>query len=135
MARITVEDCLVKENNRFALVMLATHRAKQLLSGAKTLIDNKGNKSIVSALREIAASKVRFMTPEDIAEEQRILAEARRQAEEREAAGIIETPEVPTPHQNGSHQEKESALSRAAFSDDTDGVPSKPEGGSKDEEE
>lgn len=100
MARITVEDCLVKENNRFSLVMLATHRAKQLLSGAKTLIDTKGNKSIVSALREIAASKVRFMTPEDMAEESRLLEiEAERRAKEEADR------EVAAPAQNGTHRD------------------------------
>ena len=60
MARITVEDCLIKEPNRFALVKLASLRAKQLLSGQATVSDSRGNKAIVSALREIADGKVRF---------------------------------------------------------------------------
>lgn len=60
MARITVEDCLANEHNRFALVRLASKRAKQLLSGDTAVTDTRGNKSIVSALREIAAQKVRF---------------------------------------------------------------------------
>ena len=60
MARITVEDCLENENNRFTLVRLAAHRAKQLLSGKAPVADSKGNKAIVSALREIADGKVRF---------------------------------------------------------------------------
>lgn len=63
MARITVEDCLTKETNRFALVQLAAKRTKQLLQGGKLLIDdNRGNKPVVTSLREIAAGKVRFMT-------------------------------------------------------------------------
>lgn len=62
MARITVEDCLEKVPSRFALVMLATKRAKQLLKGAKPLIDSE-NREIVIALREIAAGKVRPTIP------------------------------------------------------------------------
>jgi len=57
MARITVEDCLKKINNRFALVMLAAKRTKQLLQGAKPLVD-VDNREVVTALREVAASKV-----------------------------------------------------------------------------
>jgi len=60
MARITIEDCLDSENNRFALVRLASKRAKQLLLGAKAVTDTKGNRAVVSALREIAAGKVKF---------------------------------------------------------------------------
>lgn len=61
MARVTVEDCLEKVENRFLLVMLAAKRVKQHYKGAKPLIENKGeNKNVVLALREIAAGKVRF---------------------------------------------------------------------------
>lgn len=60
MARITVEDCLDNESNRFSLVRLASIRAKQLLGGSNPVADTKGNRAIVSALREIASGKVRF---------------------------------------------------------------------------
>lgn len=63
MARITVEDCLDEVNNRFKLVMLASLRTKQLLKGAKPLVDCD-NREIVLALREIAAGKVREMSKE-----------------------------------------------------------------------
>jgi DNA-directed RNA polymerase subunit omega len=59
MARITVEDCLARVPNRFELVLLAARRAKQLLKGARPLVESD-NKEIVSALREIAADKVRL---------------------------------------------------------------------------
>ena len=59
MARITVEDCLVRVPNRFELVLLAARRAKQLLKGARPLVESD-NKEIVAALREIAADKVRL---------------------------------------------------------------------------
>jgi DNA-directed RNA polymerase subunit omega len=58
MARITVEDCLEKVPNRFELIMLASKRARQLFQGARPLIESK-NREIVTALREIAAGKVR----------------------------------------------------------------------------
>ncbi|MBK8482591.1 MAG: DNA-directed RNA polymerase subunit omega [Proteobacteria bacterium] len=59
MARITVEDCLAHVENRFALVVLASERARQLSKGARPLIECE-NKPAVTALREIAAGKVRF---------------------------------------------------------------------------
>ena len=64
MARITVEDCLINETNRFTLVRLASQRAKQLLGGRAPLTDTRGNKAVVSALREIAAGKVIFRQTE-----------------------------------------------------------------------
>ena len=57
MARITVEDCLERVPNRFELVLLAARRAKQLLKGARPLVDSD-NKEVVTSLREIAAQKV-----------------------------------------------------------------------------
>lgn len=87
MARITVEDCLREENNRFALVQLAAKRTKQLLHGSRPVIeDPRGNKSVVMALREIASGKVRFMNEDELREaEAREAEEAKLQAE-REAA-------------------------------------------------
>ena len=60
MARVTVEDCLNNVPNRFVLVLMAAKRAKQLLRGSRQLIDIKDNKAVVTALREIAANKVKF---------------------------------------------------------------------------
>ncbi|HEY3234240.1 MAG TPA: DNA-directed RNA polymerase subunit omega [Polyangiaceae bacterium] len=59
MARVTVEDCLEQEENRFALVVLAANRTRQIMKGAPTLVNAK-NKAAVISLREIAAGKVRF---------------------------------------------------------------------------
>ncbi len=58
MARITIEDCLEKVENRYELIHLATKRVKQLRNGSEPLVKCK-NKDIVTALREIAASKVK----------------------------------------------------------------------------
>ena len=59
MARVTVEDCLEKVPNRFALVILASERARQIARGGDSLIDCD-NKPAVTALREIADDKVKF---------------------------------------------------------------------------
>jgi len=64
MARITVEDCLKKVESRFELVILAARRAKMIMKGAKPLVDTD-NRSIVTALREVAGGKVQFKRPED----------------------------------------------------------------------
>ncbi len=58
MARITVEDCLTKINNRFSLVMLVSKRSKQIMRGSLALVSARDNKPIVMALREVAANKV-----------------------------------------------------------------------------
>ncbi len=57
MARITVEDCLAQVPNRFELVLVGARRAKQLLKGARPLVDSD-NKEVVTALREVAERKV-----------------------------------------------------------------------------
>ncbi|MFP4599123.1 MAG: DNA-directed RNA polymerase subunit omega [Persicimonas sp.] len=59
MARVTVEDCLEKVENRFALVMMATQRARELRKGAPRIFPST-NKEAVHALREIAAGFVMF---------------------------------------------------------------------------
>ena len=64
MARITVEDCLQKIPNRFALIVVASRRAKELLKGARPLV-RSDNKEAVTALREIAAGKVWAEPPQE----------------------------------------------------------------------
>jgi len=64
MARITVEDCLEKTPNRFELVLGAARRAKQLLKGARPLVESN-NKEVVTALREVAAGVVEIVEPEE----------------------------------------------------------------------
>jgi len=64
MARITVEDCLRTVESRFELVILAARRAKMIMKGAKPLVD-ADNRPIVTALREVAAGKVKFIHPEN----------------------------------------------------------------------
>jgi DNA-directed RNA polymerase subunit omega len=59
MARVTVEDCLEKVGNRFALTILGAERARQISKGGTPLV-RCDNKSAVTALREIAEGRVRF---------------------------------------------------------------------------
>ena len=59
MARVTVEDCLEKVPNRFALVVLGAERSRQLAKGARPIVACD-NKSAVTALREIAEGNVKF---------------------------------------------------------------------------
>ena len=68
MARITVEDCLEKVPNRFELVLLAARRAKQLLKGARPLVQTD-NKEVVASLREIGDGKVGMRYPEEPADD------------------------------------------------------------------
>ncbi|MET7246211.1 DNA-directed RNA polymerase subunit omega [Methylobacterium sp. EM32] len=66
MARVTVEDCIDKVENRFELVLLAGHRARLLSSGAPLTIDRDRDKNPVVALREIADETI---TPDDLKEQ------------------------------------------------------------------
>jgi DNA-directed RNA polymerase subunit omega len=58
MARVTVEDCIDKVDNRFELVLLAGHRARLISSGSPLAIDRDRDKNPVVALREIADTKL-----------------------------------------------------------------------------
>jgi DNA-directed RNA polymerase subunit omega len=66
MARVTVEDCIDKVNNRFDLVLLASHRARMISSGAQITLDRDNDKNPVVALREIAETTI---SPEDLKED------------------------------------------------------------------
>ncbi len=69
MARVTVEDCLERVENRFALVVLASKRTKELKRGAPLLVRDRDNREVVMALREIAANKVGARIP-NVADEE-----------------------------------------------------------------
>lgn len=58
MARVTVEDCVLKVPNRFDLVMLAAQRARQIAGGAPLAVEKDNDKNPVIALREIADSSI-----------------------------------------------------------------------------
>ncbi|MBL7665541.1 MAG: DNA-directed RNA polymerase subunit omega [Bacteriovoracaceae bacterium] len=60
MARVTIEDCLEKVENRYELVHLTAKRVKQLREGEESTVRSK-NKEVVTALREIAAGKIKHV--------------------------------------------------------------------------
>lgn len=66
MARVTVEDCIDKVDNRFDLILLASHRARAVSSGAQIYVARDNDKNPVVALREIADSK---LSPDDLKED------------------------------------------------------------------
>src|SRR5215467_7693773 len=66
MARVTVEDCIDKVENRFDLVLLASHRARMISSGSQITVDRDNDKNPVVSLREIAEKTV---SPEDLKED------------------------------------------------------------------
>ncbi|MGD8758369.1 MAG: DNA-directed RNA polymerase subunit omega [Deltaproteobacteria bacterium] len=70
MARVTVEDCLRRGQNRFMLVHAAAKRVRQMREGAQYLVHSPKNEDIVIALREIAAGKVRIERKETSDEEE-----------------------------------------------------------------
>jgi len=80
MARVTVEDCLEKEENRFALVVLAAQRTRQIMKGARVLVDvhRHRNKASVLSLREIASGYVHFSRPSREAVDEYIADQKRR---------------------------------------------------------
>ena len=66
MARVTVEDCIDKVENRVELVLLASHRARMISSGSALTVDRDNDKNPVVALREIADQTVQ---PDDLKED------------------------------------------------------------------
>ncbi|MFD1329390.1 DNA-directed RNA polymerase subunit omega [Mycoplana ramosa] len=66
MARVTVEDCIDKVDNRFELVLLASHRARLISQGAAITVDRDNDKNPVVALREIADET---LSPADLKED------------------------------------------------------------------
>ncbi len=66
MARVTVEDCIEKVENRFDLVLLAAHRSRMISTGSVITVDRDNDKNPVVALREIGSGTI---SPDDLREE------------------------------------------------------------------
>jgi DNA-directed RNA polymerase subunit omega len=66
VARVTVEDCIEKVNNRFDLVLMAAHRARMISAGSSITLDRDNDKNPVVALREIGDATI---SPEDLRED------------------------------------------------------------------
>jgi DNA-directed RNA polymerase subunit omega len=80
MARVTVEDCLAREENRFALVVMAAKRSRQLMKSEEPLIVCK-NKPLVTALREIAAGRIKFDRPSSEVVDEWVISQRARYAD------------------------------------------------------
>ncbi len=87
MARVTVEDCVDKVDNRFELVLLASHRARQISQGGQITVDRDNDKNPVVALREIADET---LSPGDLKED--LIHSLQKHVE-------IDEPEAPAPLQ------------------------------------
>ena len=85
MARVTVEDCVDKIENRFELVLLAGHRARQISSGGEITVPRDNDKNPVVALREIAEET---LSPGDLEED--LIHSLQKQVEVDEPEGEIE---------------------------------------------
>jgi len=88
MARVTVEDCVDKIENRFELVLLAGHRARQISSGGEITVPRDNDKNPVVALREIAEET---LSPGDLEED--LIHSLQKQVEVDEPEG--EMPDIP----------------------------------------
>lgn len=114
MARVTIEDCLQKVNNRFLLVHLGARRVIQLRKGASLLVDAPKNKEVVLALREIAAGKINFDNIVKIDQE-----EATVQAlEDSPEAAEADTPDE-EPSEEAAPPEQEESSKGAAEQEDS----------------
>jgi DNA-directed RNA polymerase subunit omega len=96
MARVTVEDCIDKVENRFELVLLASHRARLISSGAQLMVDRDNDKNPVVALREIAEE---HFSPEDMKED--LIHSLQKHVEVDEPEAEVVPTLVPTAEQHG----------------------------------
>ena len=112
MARVTVEDCIIKEKNRFELVLLAAHRARALHNGEKSNIPKDNDKAAVVALREIAddAIHVDQLKEEIIKSNQMYYEDEQIDEELNENKEMISTDETSIDNENEILQESKESL-------------------------
>ena len=94
MARVTVEDCVDKVPNRFNLVLLSAHRARQIANGSPLTIDRDNDKNPVVALREIADTAI---APDDLKEDLIHSLQKQVEVDEPEPDAVPLLPGTPTP--------------------------------------
>ena len=114
MARVTVEDCIDKVDNRFELVLLASHRARQISQGAQITVDRDNDKNPVVALREIADAA---LAPDDLKEDLIHSLQKHVEVDEPEAEGqdLIDQPDQPVAAE--AEREEEVAFDRMSEED------------------
>ncbi len=99
MARVTVEDCIEKVDNRFRLVLLAAHRARNISAGAELGLDRDNDKNPVVALREIAegVQDMEFLSESLVSNLQRVIPSGDEEGEIEERVPRVEAPAAPVP--------------------------------------
>lgn len=132
MARVTVEDCVLKISNRFQLVMMAAQRSRELSVGGEPTVERDKDKNPVVALREIAGETVSLNELENAVIEglQRNIDvdELVEQEDEEilqvtealdELANLVETADISTPEKRGTAADDPMAALAAGFKDVT----------------
>ena len=114
MARVTVEDCIDKVENRFELVLLAGHRARQISQGAQITIDRDNDKNPVVALREIADET---LAPGDLKEDLIHSLQKHVEVDEPEAADAPELADASTPAAEAESEDDAVAFDRMTEED------------------
>lgn len=76
MARVTIEDCIAYYPNRFEIVVLAAHRARQLQAGMPSVLEDEGHKPAVQALKELGEGYVSWENVYELDEQERLQAQA-----------------------------------------------------------
>jgi len=116
MARVTVEDCVLKIPNRFDLVMLAAQRARDISEGAEITVERDRDKNPVVSLREIAEETVAL---EDLKEGQirRLLRHRGEEEDPEEALDMLPAPDVADTGPEEPDLDLESWLREAALED------------------
>ena len=94
MARVTVEDCVLKVPNRFDLVMLAAQRSRDISEGAEITVDRDRDKNPVVSLREIAEETVEFDELEE-GQIRRLLRHREEEEDPGDALDMLPAPEFP----------------------------------------
>ena len=114
MARVTVEDCIDKVDNRFELVLLAGHRARQISQGAQITVARDNDKNPVVALREIADET---LSPDDLKEDLIHSLQKHVEVDEPEADGQEITDQSAAPASADEREEDPVAFDRMSEED------------------
>jgi len=136
MARVTVEDCILKIPNRFKLVLTASQRAREIGSGAPLLVDRDNDKNAVVSLREIADTDISLEElGETLIKNHQKVIELEEDEEE-----IIDVMEGEAEWEQSANQSAEGELEAAGMSEDTGAepeaaAPEAPEAGDAEEEQ
>jgi len=116
MARVTVEDCIDKVDNRFELVLLAGHRARQISQGAAITVPRDNDKNPVVALREIAEET---LSPGELKEDLIHSLQKHVEVDEPEAEGhaLTDQTDVAAASAEDDHEEENIAFDRMSEED------------------